>query len=609
MPSLTNQVSSEAPIRRFEPEHSFSVRTLEPGRADKDKNTRHARLSVLLCLIVVASFGVRITALAHWGTGAIESEGAEYATIAKNLRNGGGYVGMVSAGPQLVFPPLFPILIAGASFITHNYEWAGRMVALLLGSLLPLPVFGIASRLFNRRVGIVAALLVMLHPLLVNLSFSVLSEGPYTTLFLFAVYLVVRALNNSSIIWWSLVGGGFGLAYLTRQEAMAALAIAVLFAFFAIEGRLAIRTKRALATVAVFLLFAAPEVLFIYRATGKVKLEGKSAQFFALGKRILRAEANVPVDPPQWYKPDDEPFSTPNEEGWQTWQDKWAFYAVDDHLNRMGTAMRSHSEVLQETHVTLKDLFHLLGKGVRQNAPVLVEELSKRWLGAPFLPALALLGVLRRPWRGPQASVRRFVLAVAIAPVLATFSAFWSQDRYYFILVPFLIIWAANGLVELGLWMRSSFGAAGWRILARPVASELVIPSLFALAIILYPLKAVREPQFIFAEGSPSTRVEKDAGLWIARQQHPVRIMDLAIPLSFHANAEWVMFPYCDGDVALRFLDATRVDYIVLRRQMQFTKYYQQWVTQGIPDPRAELLHISSSADAEFVIYRWHRTG
>jgi len=164
-------------------------------------------------------------------------------------------------------------------------------------------------------------------------------------------------------------------------------------------------------------------------------------------------------------------------------------------------------------------------------------------------------------------------------------------------------------LVELGLWTRSSFAAAGSMTLARPVVSEFIIPGLIALATVLYPLKAVRQPQFIFAEGSPSTGVEKDVGLWIARQQHPVRIIDLAIPLSFHANAEWVMFPYCDADVALRFLDATRVDYIVLRRQMPFTKYYQQWVTQGIPDPRAELMHISPSADAEFVIYRWHRTG
>src|SRR5216684_7066640 len=155
------------------------------------------RLWIWLTLIVVASFAVRLGAWAYWQTGAIESEGAEYARLAENLRNGVGYVGLVTPGAQLNFNPLFPLLIAGTSFVTHNYELAGRLVALIMGALLPLPVFGIASRLFSRRVGFIAAGLTLLHPLLVNLSFAVYSEGPYATLFLYATYVVVVALGQS----------------------------------------------------------------------------------------------------------------------------------------------------------------------------------------------------------------------------------------------------------------------------------------------------------------------------------------------------------------------------------------------------------------------------
>ena len=93
--------------------------------------------------MVAASFAVRAAAWAYWQTGAIESEGAEYARIAENLRSGVGYVGLVTPGAQLNFNPLFPLLIAGTSFVTHNYELAGRVVALIMGALLPLPVFGI----------------------------------------------------------------------------------------------------------------------------------------------------------------------------------------------------------------------------------------------------------------------------------------------------------------------------------------------------------------------------------------------------------------------------------------------------------------------------------
>ena len=114
---------------------------------------------------------------AYWGSGTIESEGAEYAKIAENLRMGVGYVGFVVPGPQVNFPPLFPWLIAGTSLFTGDYELAGRLVTLVLGALLPLPVYGVASRLFNRRVGFIAAMLVLLHPLLVHLSYMFCNEA------------------------------------------------------------------------------------------------------------------------------------------------------------------------------------------------------------------------------------------------------------------------------------------------------------------------------------------------------------------------------------------------------------------------------------------------
>jgi 4-amino-4-deoxy-L-arabinose transferase-like glycosyltransferase len=574
----------------------------------REKSFRQPRLGVLLCLIVAASFVIRITALVHWGTGAIESEGAEYTTIAENLRNGVGYVGLVSPGPQLTFPPLFPLLIAAASLATRNFEWAGRLVSLVLGGLLPLPVFGIASRLFNRNVGFIAAIFVVVHPLLVNLSFSVLSEAPYTTVFLTAVYAVVWALNQSSVKPWLVVGGVFGLAYLTRQEAVAAMLLAALFALVATKGGLVPRGKRALAVIAVFFVFALPEVVFIYRETGKIRLDGKSAQFFALGRRILIAQESASSDHPRPDAQNDRPSPAPSVKSWQPWEEKWAFYAIDDHLNPTGIAVLPHAEVVRETRINLKELVHLVEKGIRLNAPVFVEQLSSRWLGGPFLPALALLGAFRRPWRRGQGSSRLFVLLVAAAPVLATFTALWSQDRYYFVLVPFLIIWAANGLVELGLWTKASSAAAGWMALARPVVSQWIIPGLIGLAIVIYPIKGVRQ-NYVFMEGAPSTRVEKEVGLWIGHQQNQVRIMDLSIKLAFHADAKWVMFPYCSPDLAIRFLDATKVDYVVLRRGQTFTKYYQEWMTQGIPGSRAELIHISPDADAKFAIYRWHRAG
>jgi len=566
-------------------------------------------LWVLLTLIVAASFAVRVAALAYWRTGAIESEGAEYARLAENLRNGVGYVGIAVSGPEVNFPPLFPLLIAMTSFVTHNYEWAGRVVALVLGAFLPLPVFGIASRLFNRRVGFIAAILTLLHPLLVNLSFTVFSEGPYFTALLSAVYVVVRALNQRSTKPWLLVGGAFGLSYLLRAEAASAFAIAVLFALAFTEGNRTVRFKRAASAILVFLALALPEIIFIYRSTGKVGLEEKSTIFFYTARRILAAERTPGVvygSPGGKYE-----VASPeaNVESSQSWEEKSAFYGIDSLLKGTGTAMRPFVETIQETRMNAKDLF-LFAKAVGRNTPGLFRQLSSDWLGAPLLPALALLGALRRPWRAPKASSRLFVMLLAAIPFVANPLALLPGDpRYSFVFVPLLSIWAANGLFEVGGWTKATSAAAGWKVLAGPTVSRCIVPALIGLAMIVSPLKGVRRVGE-FREGALPTRVDKELGSWIGHQQNrPVRIMDLQIPLAYHAGAQFSHFPYSTSELALRYLDAAQVDYIILRRGEAFTQYYEEWLKRGIPDPRAELLHVSPGVDAKFAIYRWHRAG
>lgn len=561
----------------------------------------------LMTLLVVASFAVRLAAWARWGTGAIESEGAEYARIAENLRSGVGYVGLATPGAEVNFPPLFPWLIAGTSFITHNYELAGRIVSLVLGALLPLPVFGITSRLFNCRAGLIAAILVMLHPLLINLSFSVLSEGPYATLLLSAVYVAIRALNEHSIKLWALAGGAFGLSYLLRAEATGTFAIAALFALVAGKGAAIVRCKRALAAILVFLVIASPEIIFLYRSTGKVRLEAKSAIYFYTARRILAAE----MTPEMSYNPPAEEqevaSSEPNVDSSQRWEEKWAMYGIDSHLNGTGTAMRPFAESVRGIQVTVKDLFPL-GRGIGRNALTLLRQFNSVWLGAPFLPALALLGALRRPWRKPQASSRLLFLLIAIVPLLANpFALDPSEPRYSFIFVPLFCIWAANGLFEVALWTKASATAVGWRVLARPMVSQCIIPGLIILIVIISPIKAVRG--FVdFAGSAFPNRVDKEVGVWIGHQQNgPVRIMDLPLPLTYHAGAQFSQFPYCTGDLALRYLDAAKVDYVVLRPGRTFTKFYEDWLTHGIPDPRAERLPLPPVPGADsFIIYRWH---
>jgi 4-amino-4-deoxy-L-arabinose transferase-like glycosyltransferase len=559
------------------------------------------RYLIVPCLVVGVSLVVRLVALIHWGTGAIEPDGAQYASIAEHLRKGLGYGGLGTPGRELNFPPLFPLLIFVASFVTKSYWAAGRLVAFVFGALLPLPVFGIALRLFNRRTAWVAAALAALHPLLVNLSFTVWSEGPYATILLTAIYLVLRALDHPGIGIWAAVGGTFGLAYLIRPEALVPMFLAAIFAVAATEGVLAIRCKRAVAAIAVFAVLVLPEVILIYGSTGKVRLEGKTTMLFAQAIRMLDAEDGRSASALR-----DQPSPLPNLEDWEPWEQKWTSNAINADLEPTGVWMRPNAEVIRDTNPTFQELFHIMTSALRHNIPAFLDMLSSRWLGAPFLSALALVGLLHRPWRRPLASKHLFVTLVPAAAVAATFSAILTFPRYYFILVPFLLIWSASGLIQVGQWTKATMAAARWRFVS-PVLSAWIVSSLIGLAMIIYPIRAVRS-LYEFSSGSPLTRVDKQVGLWIGQQQHhSVKIMDLTTPLAFHADGEFAYFPYCTGDLALRFLDADKIDYVVLRQSAKYTKYYQDWLAHGIPDPRAQVVHVASGAAGDILVYRWNR--
>ena len=122
-----------------------------------------------LSAILLVGFGVRLLAVVSF-TGAIDPEGSEYARIAENLAAGHGYYGIATPGKQLMFPPLFPFMIVATSLVTHQAELAGRLVSLVMGTLLVATVYLLARHLYDRATAYVASLLVAVHPYLVGFS-------------------------------------------------------------------------------------------------------------------------------------------------------------------------------------------------------------------------------------------------------------------------------------------------------------------------------------------------------------------------------------------------------------------------------------------------------
>ncbi len=144
------------------------------------------------------SFFIR-GACAIWFSGMIDAEGAEYARIAQNLLIGVGYVGMATPGQQLFFPPLFPLFISAVTILTGDAEVAGRIISVVFGSLVVVPVYLIAQRMYSERVAVGAAALVGIHPFLVEYSTTVHCEPTYLTIILTSIYIAMRAMDRNGL--------------------------------------------------------------------------------------------------------------------------------------------------------------------------------------------------------------------------------------------------------------------------------------------------------------------------------------------------------------------------------------------------------------------------
>jgi hypothetical protein len=88
--------------------------------------------------------------------------------------------------------------------------WPPILLHILFGSLLVLPLYGIAKRLFNENAAIVVGILAALSPLLIHNSLLPMAETPHALFVVTGMYCVVSALQTQSQrnkSYWFIAGG------------------------------------------------------------------------------------------------------------------------------------------------------------------------------------------------------------------------------------------------------------------------------------------------------------------------------------------------------------------------------------------------------------------
>lgn len=175
-----------------------------------------------LLIILLFTFASRLIFL-HWNAGEY-TDGIIQMTL------------FTAAKENSFYPPLYTWLILLFNYLFHNLEVSAKLVSMIAGTLTVIPVYFIAKRLFDERVGIFAAILFAVSPEIWRWQIRVMTDSLFTLLFLCSIYFILQLHNPQSAIrnlsWAWLFAG---LATLTRYQGIVLIPPLLILTVWAIK--------------------------------------------------------------------------------------------------------------------------------------------------------------------------------------------------------------------------------------------------------------------------------------------------------------------------------------------------------------------------------------
>jgi hypothetical protein len=194
---------------------------------------------------------LRFWALAATG---FNSDEAVYAGTAASIAGDQSMRGMFPV--FRAHPLLFQMLVALAQHGHGPSDWWSRSVPAAIGVATVWVTYLLGARMYNRRVGIVAALVMAVMPYDVVVSRQVLLDGLMTLCATVVLYCVVRYAESARLAWLLAAGTMMGLTILSKETSVVLLG--GLYGFFALTPMIRIRIKHIALSVVALAVTAAP---------------------------------------------------------------------------------------------------------------------------------------------------------------------------------------------------------------------------------------------------------------------------------------------------------------------------------------------------------------
>ena len=504
----------------------------ERSKGGLNRPVRGRELWVLIA-IIAASVALRVAVLRI--DRVVRWDEPDYLMAGRSLCTGQGYA--VSGMPELHYAPLSSIAAGLLYPVTHDMKLNSDICFVVFGTLALLPLYGLARRLFGARTAAVAtAFACVFPPLTASVPFwGTMLEPLYMLLIYSAMYAVWRAWEGQSPVPYLAAGVLFGLAYLTKPEAIVYFGWMFALLVLANIGRRSLAKHHVLVGIAggilAFALVLSPYLAFLYKHTGRIMLSGK------LGVTYVAGQGAVDHDPGLY----DRALAQLDEAGEEIiWFSPDRFkYNVWEYIKADPRAF-----VLR----------------VWKNVNTLESMLFNRRVFSYYFLCLVALAWFGSAWDRRRAIKECFLLASAL-PVFV-FLPFHIELRYFAPLLPLLLLWLARGIGTLAEWLGQTW--AGVASDARQ-SSALSRGSYVLLGTLVLLYFLALQPRVVSQGLAGMGTTRRDVGLWLRENSAAdAMIMSRDTEVPFYAERRWSATPNEEYPIFAAYIRKRGADYLVI---------------------------------------------
>jgi len=497
------------------------------------------------------------------------------------------------------WPPFFPGMIALVGGVIRDLEVAGRLINVLSGALLVLPIYHMGKVLVGDRAAKLAALFVMLYPPLAYNATNVMPETFYSLVCIAGITAGWKALDESRPILGLAAGLLWGAGYLMRPEGVGFVLVYGIFMGILIIKNLVGRARNGrfvlvpILSVVGFLLLAMPYVIYLRQATGVWTLSTKGRVNQQLEAAVMFDNGTI-KDPFLHLTPDNQ--SLP--------------YDMAVHF---GNVKELTSSEMGRRHVVTIPLKNYVRKYVTNFYRVVKYAVPHTMTSVIFI--LWAVGFFHERYDS-----RRWKLIFYLAANVAFFwfllvPMFHVNDRYLMPLFPLCFIWVGQGSLVIYDWivraLEGNTASEGRFFRHRHVLSG----GLIGIAILAFSFlpelgKVIKIHKYNRDMWSEPVEL-KEAGHWLkAHTDHPPVLMSLNKTVDYYAGQfdmrKGASFSYDSVERNLAYAKNRGVEYLVLSsRYLDWFSNLRPFIESQNPSPEVSRVYDKTDpSGVRTVIYR-----